>query len=132
MINKLKDFFTKNIGLKFLAILFAVLIWFIVMNIEDYNISKTIQDIPVKMLNGNTILENGMVYDITGGETISITVTGPRSVVENLTASDFIATADLSHLSVTNSTTISVAPRDGSVSLRDQKLMTIKAEETYF
>lgn len=131
MINKIKDFFTKNIGLKLIAVVFAVFIWFIVMNVEDYSISKQINDIPVKMVNGNTILENGMVYDITGGETISITVTGPRSVVENLTANDFSATADLSHLSVTNSTTISVVPKDASVSVRDQKLMTIKAEETY-
>ena len=131
MISKLKDFFTKNIALKFIALILSVFIWFIVMNVEDYNVSKTIQDIPVKMLNGNTILENGMVYDITGGETITITVSGPRSVVENLNANDFSATADLSHLSVTNSTTIKVVPKDGSVSLRDQKLMTIKAEETY-
>ena len=108
MINKLKDFFTKNIVLKFLAVVAAIFIWFIVMNVEDYNISKAINDIPVRMQNGNTILDNGMVYDITGGETISITVSGPRSVVENLTASYFVATADLSHLSVTNSTTISV------------------------
>ena len=130
MINKIKRFFTQNLWLKFLAIIFAIAIWFIVMNIEDYNISKTINDIPVSMLNGNTILDNGMVYDITGGETITITVSGPRSVVENLTASDFYASADLSHLSVTNSTTISVVPKN-SISLRDQKLMTITAEETY-
>ncbi len=102
--NKIYD----HLGLKFLALVIAFIVWFIVMNVEDATTIRTITGVEVEMLNGDSILENGNVYDITSGQVISVVVQGPRSIVEGLSASDLKATADLSHLSITNSTTISV------------------------
>ena len=110
MNEKEKPRIYDHLGLKFLALVIAFFVWFIVMNVEDATTIKTISGVEVEMLNGDTILEKGNVYDITDGEVISIVVKGPRSTIEGLTASDFKATADLSHLSITNSTTINVVP----------------------
>ena len=107
MKEKKKNIF-DNIGLKLLALLIAFLMWFVVMNYEDGVVTKTISDIPVEMINGDSIIANGNLYNVTDGESVEIIVRGPRSIVENLEANDFVATADLSHLSVTNSTTIDV------------------------
>lgn len=107
--NKLKKYkIFDHIGLKLVALIISFLIWLIVMNIDDYKITRTFSDIKVEQLNGEVIEQQGMVYDVVDGETASIIVKGPRSIVEKLTTSDFKAYADLSHLSVTNTAEIKV------------------------
>lgn len=118
-----KGFFS-HAGLFLLAFVIAFLVWFMVMNVEDSIITKNINDIPVEMLNGDTILENGKLYNVVDGETVDIVVKGPRSVVERLEAANFDATADLSHLSVTNSTTINVRT-NSTVNLKSGNKITI-------
>ncbi len=104
----MKEKILKNWGFKILALLLGFLLWFLVANIEDYSITKTITGIPVELLNEDAIIEQGMVYEIEQGETVDIKVEGRRSVVEGLTVDDFAASADLSELSITNSVQISV------------------------
>ena len=105
---RMKEKILKNWGFKILALLLGFVLWFLVANIEDYSITKTITGIPVEILNEQAILDQGMVYEIEQGETVDIKVEGRRSIVEKLTVDDFIATADLSTLSITNSAQINV------------------------
>ena len=35
MLKKLKNLLTNNIGLKFLSVLFAMILWLVVVNIDD-------------------------------------------------------------------------------------------------
>ncbi|MBO4592527.1 MAG: hypothetical protein J5684_08230 [Eubacterium sp.] len=118
--NKLFD----HIALKILALLISFVLWIVVTNIADPTTTKNIQDIPVEMLNADTIAGDNKVFDITGGKTVSIWVKGPRSVVEDMSESSFVATADLSQLSVANSTTINVQP-SSSVKPADAKKISI-------
>ena len=104
----MKERLFDHIGLKLLSLIIAFVMWFIVMNIEDATITKTIENITVKMMNEDSILDSGRVYDVTNGATVDVVVKGPRSIVENLDADNFDAYADLSQLSVTNSTVINV------------------------
>ena len=130
MNEKKKGSIFDHLGLKLLALVIATIMWFLVMNVEDATIIKTISGIPVTMLNGESITENGNLYNVTDGEEVTILVQGPRSIVEGLEASNFSATADLSHLSVTNSTTISVKAND-TVSIKDAKKLTITQVDEY-
>lgn len=130
MRSKIKGLIFDHVGLKLLSITLAFVLWFVVMNVEDSIITKSIYDIPVEMLNGDVILKNGGVYDVTEGETVNILVKGPRSVVEGLEASNFKATADLSHLSVTNSTTIVVNTND-TISSNNSRSLTITPLNEY-
>ena len=127
--KKKKGIFS-NLGLKLIALLASFVLWFAVMNIEDGVVTRTVLDIPVEMLNGDTILENGYLYNVTDGELVSVIVKGPSSVVEGLEADNFKATADLSKLSVTNSTTISVE-LNGSISSSKAKKVTITPINQY-
>ena len=124
--NKLLD----NLGLKILALLCSFVIWFVVMNLEDGVVTKTIYDIPVNIINGDTITQNGKLYNVTEGETVDVIVKGPRSTVENLEATSFEATADISHLSVTNSTTIKVS-LNNTVSVTRAKKVSITPVNQY-
>lgn len=102
----------SNLGLKLLAILLGFIVWLVVLNLDDYVITKQIKDIPVEILNEEAITDQNQLYDITEGETVDIIVKGRRSVVNDLLASDFLASADLSKLSLTNAVPITVTARD--------------------
>ena len=95
----MKDFFTKNIGLKLLSVLLALLLWLTVMNVEDPAVTVTISDVPVQIVNDEVITSRGYRYIIESGEKIDIRVKGRRSVVDRITADDFVATADFSSFS---------------------------------
>ncbi|SEF79060.1 YbbR domain-containing protein [Eubacterium ruminantium] len=98
----------KTLFLRILSLAIAFLIWLLVVNVDDYKIVKEISNIPVEQLNGESIEESGLVYDVTSGETVDIIVEGRRSVVDKLNKSDFTATADLAKISFTNTVKINV------------------------
>lgn len=99
---------THNLGYKIAAILLAVVLWLVVVNIEDPNKTVTIWNIPIELINSETITDQGKVYSITSGSTAYVKVKGPRSYVDKLEADDFIATADFETLSITNAVTVQV------------------------
>ncbi len=124
---------TDHIGLKLIAVLLAIVVWLVVMNIEDYSITRTFKDIPVEQLNGDTLNKIDKVYDVIDGETVDIVVKGRRTLVGSLTVDDFVASADLSKMSITNTVTINVSLKDKTkedqVSIRcvdDQMLLSIE------
>ncbi|MCR4842729.1 MAG: hypothetical protein K5840_05660 [Eubacterium sp.] len=89
---------TENLGLKILAILFAVVLWLVVVNVEDPEITKT-YTVEVTQENTDVVEDAGMVYEVLdSSDTINVTVTAKRSIIENLSASDFNAVADFSDI----------------------------------
>lgn len=111
----MKNKIFNNFGLKILAVMFAFVLWLVVMNISDYSITIHVDKIPVTQLNGDALEELDKIYDVTKGDTVDIIVKGRRSIVDELTPSDFIATADLSAMSITNTVQIAVKPKDESI-----------------
>lgn len=103
----MKSKWTKNLGLKILSLGLAALIWFIIVNIDDPAITRTFR-LAVEKRNEDVIASQGMCYEVLEGDAVTITVKGKRSVVEELTTSDFSAYADLSKLSRWNAVPIKV------------------------
>jgi YbbR domain-containing protein len=104
-----------NLGLKIISLILGCVVWIVVLNMDDYSTTKRITDIPVELLNTEAITEQNQLFDITSGETVDIIVKGRRSIVNELSASDFTATADMSKLSITNAVNISVSANRVSV-----------------
>lgn len=127
---KRKKSIFDHMALKILALLISFMLWFVVTNISDNTITKAISDIPVEILNEDVIAGDNNVFDITSGETVDIVVKGPRSIVEGMDSSSFVATADLSKLSVVNSTSIDVQT-SSQISLADSKKLTITKVNSY-
>lgn len=104
----MKKMFTDNLWLKILSVLMAILIWIVVLNINDPSKTRTIAGVRVELLNEDIITGNNQVYEILDGQLVSITMTGPRTIVDTLKAKDFIVTADFKDLSQANSIPINV------------------------
>ncbi|MBQ9278998.1 MAG: hypothetical protein IJ224_10240 [Lachnospiraceae bacterium] len=111
----MKKLLFNNIGYKLLAIILAVLLWLVVVNITDYTVTVKIEDIPVEQLNSDALEELDQIYDVVKGDTVDIYVKGRRSVVSNLNAKNFYAYADLSQMSITNSVQINVVARNKNI-----------------
>lgn len=105
----------NNLGYKLLAIVLAVVLWIVVVNISDSAVTVQIEDIPVEQLNGEIFDDLDKIYEVSSGDTVDIIVKGRRSVVSELDADDFIATADLSTMSVTGAVQIFVKPKSAVV-----------------
>ncbi len=99
-----------NWGLKIASLLFAVIVWFLVTNINDPITSVRYTNVPVTIKNGNLITEKGQVYTVLdGSDTIEVvTVYAPRTVIDSLSQSNIVATADIQELSSLNTVSINV------------------------
>lgn len=95
----MKKILTDNIVLKVLSILFAVVLWLVVVNIDDPTVSRTISGIPVVTKDEEVITDQNQVYDIVSGDVATIVVSGPRSQVDKLTKDDFVAEASFEEMS---------------------------------
>lgn len=97
----MKKILTDNLGLKALALLFSIALWFIVVNIND-PVDRTIfRAIPVEILNGDVVSSQGKVYEILDNtDTIDVTVWANRSILDSLRRDNIIATADMEEVNL--------------------------------
>ncbi|MCR5674262.1 MAG: hypothetical protein K6G16_00990 [Lachnospiraceae bacterium] len=107
----LKRFFTNNIGLKLLSLLFTLILWFLVTNLDDPTVTVRFYNIPVTIRNTSLITGQGKVYEVLDGTDVisSVAIVAPRSVADTFTRDNVIATADMSNLSSLDTLTISVS-----------------------
>lgn len=95
MLRKLGKKIINNFGLKILAILFAVVMWIVVVNIDDPVIVKTYTT-SVVPVNADYITTQNKYYEwLDGNNTITFSVSAERSVLDKLANADFTATADM-------------------------------------
>ena len=92
---------TTNLGLKVIAFIFAVFLWFIVVNFDNPVGSSTFRDIPVQILNEDIITSAGEVYQVDGDKTVTVVVYATREVRQKLTSDNIVATADIKQIDST-------------------------------
>ena len=102
-----KQIFFHNLFTKILSIIGAVLVWLLIMNIDDPYKTKGFI-VQVETINEEALHSVNKVYEVIEGNSASVSVRGKRSVVDELEASDISATADLSELSSVNAVAIRV------------------------
>ena len=88
-----------NLGLKILAFVFAVGLWLYVLNVEDPEITRSFT-VTVSFENEDTLSDVAKSYEVlNSSDEIRVTVSAQRSIIEELSSSDFSVVADLSDLS---------------------------------
>ncbi len=98
MLKKLIKRVTNNLGLKVMALLSAVILWVVVINLDDPTITAPFT-VSVKMKNEEAITEMNKYYEIVDGKNaVDFRVSAKRSVLKLLNSTDFQATADLSKI----------------------------------
>jgi YbbR domain-containing protein len=94
----MKERLTRNIGVKILSIILAVILWLVITNIDNPVERRTFTNVEVQLLNKEELATLGKVYDITGGEKIDFTVAAKRNIIDKLKLSDMVVTADFKHM----------------------------------
>ena len=95
----MKEKMFKNLSLKILSAIFAVVLWTVIVNVYDPTTSYTFSNVTVQLINTESLTDKNYSYEIVEGGKISVYVSGPKSIVTNIKASDIVATADLSKIS---------------------------------
>lgn len=104
----MKNIIKNNLFLKLLALLFAVIIWVMVININDPTETKMIDNIKITTVNGDILQGKDKSFTLGNNGAINVQVMGRKTIISELTADDFIAKADMSKLSITNTVEVTV------------------------
>ena len=95
MIKKL----TNNLGVKLLSLLIAIIFWITIINTQDPIEQRTYYGIPVTLINQEAVTQKEKIPEVISGDFVDVVVEGKRTELDNLTKSDFVATADLTEIS---------------------------------
>ena len=93
---------TDNIGLKIVALIVAILLWYVVVNITDPIVTTTYKNVHVKILNEDVITSQGNTLQVIDNSAVIpvVTVKAPRTIIQELGSNvdNVVATADMSKL----------------------------------
>lgn len=105
----MKEKLLKNIGLKLMSLVMAFLLWIVIINSQDPLDTVKFEDVPVTILNEESLRAKDKIPEIVEGDTITVTVEARRSICSVLTREDIIATADFEKVSVTEAVPIELS-----------------------
>lgn len=87
---------TNNIGLKLIALIFSIFLWFFVVNIDDPIKSRVFSNIPLTIQNEEIVENNGKKYKIEDDfDSVRVVVHARRSILNKLKSEDIVANVDL-------------------------------------
>ena len=98
--NKLQDLLNSNRFTLLLSFLLAVASWMIVVAFFSTGARTTIEDVPVDVDYNASYVNLGLEIIEKEFETVDVVVTGPRSVIGNLTKDDIIVYPQFSNVRV--------------------------------
>ena len=81
-----------------LSVLLAVVFWLYIRDTEDPTMSRPIYNVPVQIANERVLEERGLTVSGLSQSSLTVEVTGPVSVLNNLTRSNVTASVDVSSI----------------------------------
>lgn len=124
--KKLSEFNDRNnIWLKCLAVIISILIWLVVVNVSDPVTSTTFSGVPVEIVNGDVLTSQGKVYEMVSSDTVTVTVSAKRSILDSINKDYLKAVADMNDLN----------EKKGTIQLKvesnkyNEKIESMKAKE---
>lgn len=111
----MKERLTNNLGLKILAVVLAVFMWLIMVNVSNPLMTET-RTVAVEIINEDILEKSNLTYELQGKNTVTVSYDVRVRDQYRVTASDFYAYADLSQLyDVTGSIPVQVEIANDSV-----------------
>ena len=89
----------NNIFIKIISAILAIIAWLILVNVSDPTTNITISGVNVNFENESALAEKGYTYEVVDGSKISVDLSGPKSEITTLRASDISAVVDLAEMS---------------------------------
>lgn len=90
----MSNWFKRNLNIKIISILVAVVIWLIVTNSTNPFVSRTVYNVPVIFENEEFLDQNGYTLKNSPRNYIDITIRGRQNAVDKVKATDFEVTLD--------------------------------------
>ena len=110
---------TNNIGLKLISLVAAIVVWLVVVNVDDPVSYRTYYDIPVNIINDSIVINEGKVYEVLeSSNIINVTVKAKRSILDDLSSGDFSATANMQEMDIN----LGLVPIDISINKYSNKI----------
>jgi len=111
-----------------ISIVAAICIWIYVTLMINPEVDAQIKNIPVELINLESIRDRGLTVSGAENFTVDVTVLGPRSEVSELTAADFKATADMTGYpkGVVNVKVRVVGPSDATLSQVNPETVSVE------
>lgn len=102
-----------NWALKLGSLVLAFLLWLLVIQFDDPKETKIFRGIPVTLTNTQLLNQQNKVYEVLDStDTVTVTVRAPRSIIDELDASDIVAVADMSKLTEINTIAITFSAQN--------------------
>ena len=117
----------KDISTKILSVLFAIVMWFYIIQVQSPDVERTIKDIPV-LFTQTENLENRKLMLLNDKEyTVDLKVRGQRKYIVDLNASNISIVADVGNIQKTGAHTIytNVVMPYGNLEVVNQRPSTI-------
>ena len=128
----MKERLTNNWGLKMLAFAIAVMLWFVVVNVDNPIKQKVYTNIPVTVINTEVLAESQQTFQIVDDtHTISVTVTAQRKVLQKISPEDIVAVANMKELTLKTQIPIDVTVNGYKVesAVASPRNLQVKLEE---
>ena len=109
----------SNINLKITAVILAVLLWLVVVNVNNPVEKRVFYDIPVEITHDELITNQGKTYQVKEeSNNVSVTLQARRSILDAIRNKDIVATADVRNIELGEllPIKISVVGYDGRIS----------------
>ncbi len=104
---------TNNLGLKILAFVFSIALWFISLNINDPVTSDNYK-VKVQLQNVSEMNYAGKYVEVLdGSDQVEVTVRGTRSALASFSSAYIVATADVTKMDENNRVPIEVSVTRG-------------------
>lgn len=92
-----------------MSLLVATLLWLGVVNSQDPLETRTFTDIPVTIINEDSLAAKDKIPEVVEGDTITVVVEARRKICDMLTKDDIVAVADFEKISLTDAVPIEVS-----------------------
>ena len=90
---------TENAGLKILSLIIAILLWVVVISIDNPIMVMSFTSIPLHVENADIMTSQGKAFEIPdSSQNISISVRAERSILNQLSRDNFYASIDMADL----------------------------------
>ena len=123
--NKTGNKLTGNLVLKLIALVIGFLIWLLVTNSNDPIRSTVVSNVPITIINEDSVADIGKVVQPQGSGTVTLKVTERKSVLNRLskTGVDFYVEADLENINEMNTVPLTVSCSNANVTWDEIDIM---------
>lgn len=113
----------RNWGLKLVSLGIAVALWFLAVQVNDPQETRSFSNIKVNLTNTELLEQENKAYEVLDNtDTVRVTVRAPKSVIDSLRATDIVAEADVSKLTEINTIAINYSIQNVDVDVDERSI----------